>query len=117
MGPASLGATMRTVTAVLCALAAAGAARAQGVDAAAAEALMKKSNCFKCHSVTKKKDGPAYQDVAAKYQGRADAEATLVAHLTTRPKIKIDGNEEPHDSLNTKNDAEIRGVVTWILTR
>ncbi|HYM35560.1 MAG TPA: hypothetical protein VET48_09205, partial [Steroidobacteraceae bacterium] len=35
------------------------------VDAAAAETLAKQSGCLKCHAVAKKKDGPAYRDVAA----------------------------------------------------
>jgi hypothetical protein len=40
-------------------------------DDAAAEALMKKSGCFKCHSVDKKKDGPAFQETAKKLKGNA----------------------------------------------
>jgi cytochrome c len=97
--------------------AAATTAQAQGVDAAAAEALMKKSNCFKCHSVTQKKDGPSYKETAAKYKGKADAEKALMTHLTTNPKVKVDGKEEEHDSLKTKNEAEVRNVVAFILSR
>jgi cytochrome c len=101
----------------LFAFAAGGVAQAADVDAVAAEALMKKSNCFKCHSVTQKKDGPAYKEVAAKYKGKPDAEQTLIKHLTTNPKIKVDGKEEEHDSLKTKNEADVRNVVNWILSR
>jgi cytochrome c len=50
-------------------------------------------------------------------QGKADAEQKLFTHLTTNPKVKVDGKEEPHDSLKTKNDAEVKNVVGWILTR
>jgi cytochrome c len=92
-------------------------AQAQSVDAAAAEALAKKSNCLKCHSVDRKKDGPAFKDVAAKYKGKADGPKKVYAQITTNPKVKIDGVEEDHDSLKTKNDAEIRNVVAWILSR
>src|SRR6185295_12485158 len=60
------------------------------VDADAAQALAKKSNCMKCHSVTAKKDGPAFKETAAKYKGKPDAEQKLTAHVTTNPKIKID---------------------------
>jgi len=102
---------------VLFAFATGGAAHAADVDAVAAEALMKKSNCFKCHSVTQKKDGPSYKEIAAKYKGKPDAEKTLTTHLTTNPKIKVDGKEEEHDSLKTKNEADVRNVVGWILTR
>lgn len=88
---------------------------AQGADAA--EALMKKSGCFKCHAVSAKKDGPSYKSVAEKYKGKADGEAKLYAHLTTNPKVKVDGKEEMHESLKTKNDAEIKNVIQFILSR
>ena len=78
---------------------------------------MKKSNCFKCHAVDKKKDGPSFKETAAKYKGKADAEAKLYTHLTTNPKVKIDGKEEEHDSLKTKDDAQIREVIRWILAK
>jgi cytochrome c len=87
------------------------------VDAAAAEALAKKSGCFKCHSVAQKKDAPSYKSVAEKYKGKADAEATLYKHLTTNPMVKVDGKEEEHDSPKTKNEAEIRNLVRWVLSR
>ena len=81
------------------------------------EALMKKSDCFKCHSVTKKKDGPPYKETAAKYKDKADAEEKLYTHLTTNPMVKIDGKEEEHTSLKTKNADDVRNVVRWILSR
>ena len=87
------------------------------VDAAAAEALAKKSNCTKCHAVAAKKEGPSFKETAAKYKGKADAEQKLYVHLTTNPKIKVDGEEEEHESLKTKNDADIRNVVQWILSQ
>src|SRR3954451_7628900 len=89
----------------------------QAQDAASAEALMKKSGCFKCHSISAKKDGPSYKSVAEKYKGKADAEKALVTHLTTNPTIKVDGKEEKHESLKTKNEAEIKNVVQFILSR
>jgi cytochrome c len=93
------------------------ATSAHAVDEAAALALAKKSDCLKCHAIDKKKDGPAYKEVAAKYKGKADAEQKLFTHLTTSPKVKIDGKEEEHTSLKTKDEAEIRNVVQWILSR
>ena len=90
---------------------------AHAADDAAAEALAKKSGCFKCHAVGAKKDGPSFKDTAAKYKGKADAEQKLVTHLTTNPKVKVDGKEEAHDSLKTKNPAEVKNVVEWILSR
>jgi cytochrome c len=100
----------------LCAAAAMLPAQAQ-VDVSAAEALVKKSGCTKCHSVSAKKEGPSFKQTAEKYKGKADAEKALVTHLTTNPKIKVDGKEELHDSLKTKNDAEVKNVVHYILSR
>ena len=90
---------------------------ADAVDAAAAEALAKKSGCLKCHSVAQKKDAPSYKSVAEKYKGKPDAEATLYKHLTTHPKVKVDGKEEEHDSPKTTNEGEIRNLVRWVLSR
>ena len=94
-----------------------GAANAQSVDVAAAEALTKKSGCMKCHSVSAKKDGPSFKETAAKYKGKPDAQAALFKHLTTSPKVKVDGKEETHETLKTKNDAEIKNVIAYILSR
>jgi len=95
---------------------AAPAARAE-MDVAAAEALAKKSGCMKCHSVSAKKDGPSFKATAAKYKGKPDAEAALFKHLTTNPTIKVDGKEEKHESPKTKNEAEIRNLIQYVLSR
>lgn len=87
------------------------------LDADAAMALARKSDCLKCHAVDKKKDGPSFKETAGKYKGKADAEQKLFTHLTTNPKVKVDGKEEEHTSLKTKNETEIRNVVQWILSR
>lgn len=109
---------MKTMLALIAGAAMAfGASPAAHADDAAVESLMKKSNCMKCHAVDKKKDGPAFKETAAKYKGKADAEAKLYTHLTTNPKVKVDGKEEEHDNLKTKNDAEIKEVVKWILAK
>jgi cytochrome c len=93
------------------------AADALAVDAAAAQALAKQSNCFKCHAIDKKKEGPAWNSVAAKYKGKPDAEAKLVKHLTTGPKVKFDdGHEEEHPIVKTKDEGAIKNLVDWILS-
>lgn len=93
------------------------AAAAAALDADAAQALMKKSGCLKCHAVDKKKEGPAFKETAAKYKGKAEAEAELVKFVTTSPKVKVDGKDETHEALKTKNEADVRNVVQWILSR
>jgi len=91
--------------------------RAASVDEAAAEAIMKKSGCFKCHSVSREKDAPSYKEIAKKNKGKADAEQKLYTHLTTSPKVKVEGKEETHDSLKTKDEVVIKNVVAFILSR
>lgn len=104
--------------AVLAGLLAAGfASVAVAVDEDAAQALAKKSGCLKCHSIDKKKDGPSFKETAAKLKGKPDAEKTLFTHLTSNPKIKIDGKEELHESPKTKNEADIKNLAAWILSR
>ncbi len=91
---------------------------AHAVEADAAQALARQNNCFKCHSVEKTKDGPAYKDVAAKYKGKADAQARLVTHLTTGEKAKFpDGHEEEHKIIKAKDPAEVKNLVDWILAQ
>ena len=95
---------------------AAGPAFAQAVDVPAAEALVQKNKCTKCHSVDKKKDGPPFKETAAKYKGKADAEAKLTKHLTSGPKIKIDGVEEEHQILKA-TEPETKNLIKYILSR
>ena len=90
---------------------------AQAVDADAAQALIKKSDCSKCHAVDKKKDGPSFKETAAKLKGKAGAEDEVYKHLTTAPKVKIDGKEEEHKVVKSKDEAEIRNLARWILSR
>ena len=108
---------MKTAVTIAAILALGAAFIADAADDAAAEALAKKSKCMACHSVDKKKDGPSFKETAAKYKGKADAEQKLFTHLTTHPKVKVDGKEETHESLKTTNDAEVKNVVGWILSR
>lgn len=87
------------------------------VDEDAAMALAKKDKCTKCHAVDKKKDGPSFKETAAKYKGKADAQAKLYTHLTTSSKVKVDGKEEEHTSVKSANEAEIKNLVAYILSR
>ena len=90
---------------------------AWAIDARAAEALMKDSGCNKCHAVEKKKDGPAYRDVAAKYRGKPNAEASVTHHVTSGEKVKFDdGHEEAHKKVKAKDSSETRNLVHWILS-
>jgi len=96
-------------------------AQAQAVDAEAAKSLARQNNCFKCHSVEKDKDGPAYKKVAEKFKGKPDAEARLITHVTSGEKAKFpDGHEEEHKIVKTsppKDMAQIKNLVDWILSQ
>jgi len=61
--------------------------------------------CMNCHDTDKKKVGPAYKDVAAKYKGNKGAESELVA------KIK-DGKGHPKIAAS---DAELKAAVRQVL--
>jgi cytochrome c len=91
--------------------------RAATIDAAAAQAFAKESECFKCHTVDKNKKGPSYKKISEKYKGKADAEAKLIKHMTTGPKVKLeDGTEEDHKIIESKDEAQIGNLVRWILS-
>ena len=82
------------------ALAAAGTAVAQDQSA-----LAKSSGCLNCHDVDAKKMGPSLKSVAAKYKGKADAEAMLVKKLTTA---------QGHPEVKAKPD-DVTALVKWVL--
>jgi len=87
------------------------------VDAAAAQALARQNNCFKCHSVDKKDDALAWKELAAKLKNKPDAEAALIKHVTTGPKVKFpDGSEIAHPVVKSKNPDDIKNLVDWILS-
>jgi len=90
---------------------------AAAIDAAAAEALMLDNGCNKCHAVAKKKDGPAYRDVAAKYRGKPDAEEKVTYHVTSGEMVKFDdGHEENHKKVKAKSPDDLKNLVNWILS-
>jgi len=88
------------------------------VDADAANKALKDNGCTKCHSVDKDKKGPAFKKVAAKYKGKADGEAKVTEMITKSPKVKFDdGSTEEHKAVSTKDAAEIKNLVQWILAQ
>ena len=87
------------------------------VDAKAAETLARQSQCFKCHAVDKKMQGPAWKDVGAKYLGSVGAEERLYRHVTTGRKAKFsDGHEEAHPIVKSNDPDRIGNLVNWILS-
>lgn len=74
-----------------------------------------KAKCAACHSIEKKAVGPAWKDVAAKYAGKADAEATLVANITKGGAFGWKMGSMPAKGLGA-NDAQIASLAKFILT-
>lgn len=88
------------------------------VDEEAAKALAKKNDCFKCHAVDKTKKGPSYQKIAAKFKGKPDGEEKCIKNITSGLKVKLeDGTEEDHKIIDTKDQAEMKNLCGWILSR
>lgn len=70
--------------------------------------LAKSAGCAKCHDMDKTKKGAAgFKEVAAKYKGKADAEATILKNIND-PK-------GDHPEMKAKPE-EIQSVVKWILS-
>ena len=92
--------SMLIAAAALAAMTMAGAANAASVEDAT------KGGCMTCHAVDTKKMGPAFKDVAAKYKGKADAQANLVKALS---------EAKGHPSVKPKGD-ELAGIVKWVLS-
>ena len=88
------------------------------VDDDAALSLARQNGCIKCHAVDKRKDGPAYRDVAAKYKGKDHAASVkrLITHITSGETAKFaDGHEEEHKVIKTTDVAQQTNLVEWIL--
>ena len=69
--------------------------------------LAKSKNCLNCHDMEKKKVGPAFKDVAAKYKDNKDAEATIVAKLK---------EGKGHPTKVVASDAELKALAQYSLT-
>jgi cytochrome c len=77
-----------------------------GASAAnAQEALAKSSGCLNCHATDTKKMGPSFKDIAAKYKGKADAQATLETKLSSG---------KGHPAVKASAD-DVKSLVKWVL--
>ena len=70
--------------------------------------LAKSKNCMGCHDLDKKKVGPSFKDVAAKYKDNKEAEGKLVAALK-------EGKGHPVKVAAT--DAELKTLVDYVLAQ
>jgi cytochrome c len=89
-----------------------GPAAAVSATPAAKDALAS-NNCLSCHGLAQKVVGPGFSDIAAKYQGVADAEVTLRTH------IKDGGSgrwgQVPMPPQPALSEADLKLIVDWLL--
>jgi len=87
-------------------VAVAGAIAAGVVLAQSGADVLKAKGCMNCHEMDKKKVGPGYKEVAAKYKGDKAAAGMLVAKIKegkTHPKVDA-------------SDAELKAAVGTVLS-
>jgi cytochrome c len=77
---------------------------AYAVDAKQAQDDMKASGCLACHEMDKKKVGPGYKEVAAKFKGKPVEE--LMASMKSKPVHKA--------PLQKAADASLKGMLEYI---
>lgn len=83
--------------------------------AGSGEAVFKQSNCTGCHAIDRKVLGPSMKDIAKKYAGIKDAQAKLEKNV--RNGIPGTGGSMPMPvTPKTVSDADIRTMVSWILS-
>ena len=113
--PAASGAASAAAAATPPAAAAAPAAKVgASLDLQSGQAMMQKYGCAACHAIDKPVVGPAYSQVAAKYRGDKSAATKL------EQKVKAGGSgvwgAVPMPPNATVPDADIKALVSWILT-
>jgi cytochrome c len=91
---------------ILMMLAAAAILAAGSVHAQSGADVLKAKGCLNCHDVDKKKVGPAFKEVAAKYKGDKGAEGKLIE------KIKAGKTHPPVAA----SDAELKAAVGYVLS-
>ena len=79
----------------------------QGAAHAAAQDDMKAAGCMACHEVDKKKVGPSFKDISAKYKGKKAEEAA--EGMKGKPVHK--------GALAKTNDASLKSMIEWIQTQ
>ena len=78
-------------------------------------AVATKAGCMVCHAKDKKQLGPAYQEIARKNKGQADAQARLVAKVRKGGSGVYGTVPMPPNDDKKISDADLKVVITWIL--
>lgn len=83
------------------------------VPAQASQELATKSKCMACHDVSKKKMGPTFKDIAAKYKKQKGADAMLTNSILKGVKGKWGKVAMPAQKIAP---ADAQKLSKWILT-
>jgi cytochrome c551/c552 len=78
---------------------------AWAVDAKLAQDEMKEHGCLKCHEMDKKKVGPGFNEVSAKYKGKKWEEA--MAGMKAKPVHKA--------TLQKATDSSLKAILEWVV--
>ena len=84
------------------------------VMATTGEAVVAKYGCLGCHNASVKITGPAYKDIATKYQNDPKAEAKIAEQIHNGGSGKWGSVLMP--PFPTVTDAETKAVTAWILS-
>lgn len=100
------------VAAMTAALSVSAAAAAAGN----AEALFTHNNCVACHAIGQKSVGPSLKEIAARYAGDKTAQAMLEKKVRNGGSGSF-GTMPMPTTPKTVSDADIKAMVTWILSQ
>jgi cytochrome c len=98
--------------ALVCGVSVACAAHAQG-ERERAVALLHQYKCYVCHADNEAKAGPAYADVAAWYQGVADAQSRVAAVIGKGAHGPGPWHMPPHPEISK---ADAKTMARYILS-
>jgi cytochrome c len=77
--------------------------------------VMASAGCTACHASDKKMVGPAYDAVAAKYKGQADAAALLAKKVREGGKGVWGPIPMPPHPAAKISDADLAAAIAWVL--
>ena len=78
-----------------------------------AEALLKANNCLSCHAIDHKVVGPAYRDVAKKYEGKANAVSEVAGHIQSGGSGRW--GPIPMPPYANLSDEQANALADWVL--
>ena len=81
----------------------------------ASEELAQKNNCLACHKVDQKHIGPAYKEIAAKYEADAETVDMLVEKIMKGGVGTWGQIPMPPNPMVSQEDAKT--LVEWVLTQ